>query len=120
MAEIVSLEGPVEMIDGELAVLIPPEAGGAVLAPLASGAVGSSRVSTYAFVDTSGNQRAYVRSAMERSLCAGWRLTYVMGAPLFRSSDANVWSIWCGPPRSRSAAITLRRVENTIEPLTHV
>jgi hypothetical protein len=37
MAEVVSLEGPVEMIDGKLAILIPLEAGGAVLAPLAKG-----------------------------------------------------------------------------------
>lgn len=37
MAEVVSLEGPVEMVDGELAILIPLEAGGAALAPLASG-----------------------------------------------------------------------------------
>jgi hypothetical protein len=37
MAEVISLEGPVEMVDGELAILIPLEAGGAALAPLASG-----------------------------------------------------------------------------------
>lgn len=37
MVEIVSLEGPVEVVDGELAVLIPLEAGGAALAPLAKG-----------------------------------------------------------------------------------
>ena len=36
MAEVVSLEGPVEIIDGELAILIPLEAGG-LLAPLARG-----------------------------------------------------------------------------------
>jgi len=32
---VISLEGPVEMVDGELAILIPLEAGGAALAPLA-------------------------------------------------------------------------------------
>ncbi len=37
MAEVVSLEGPVEVVNGELAVLIPLDAGGAVLAPLAQG-----------------------------------------------------------------------------------
>ena len=37
MAEVVSLEGPVEMVNGELTILIPLEAGGAVLAPLAKG-----------------------------------------------------------------------------------
>jgi hypothetical protein len=37
MAEIISLEGPVEIVDGELAVVIPLEAGGAALAPLAKG-----------------------------------------------------------------------------------
>lgn len=37
MAEVVSLEGPVEIVNGELAILIPLEAGGAVLAPLAKG-----------------------------------------------------------------------------------
>ena len=37
MAEVVSLEGAVEMIDGKLAILIPLEAGGAGLAPLAKG-----------------------------------------------------------------------------------
>ena len=37
MAEVVSLEGPVEVVNGELAILIPLEAGGAVLAPLAKG-----------------------------------------------------------------------------------
>ena len=37
MTEVVSLEGPVELIDGELAILIPLEAGGAVLAPLTKG-----------------------------------------------------------------------------------
>ena len=33
----VSLEGPVEVVNGELAILSPLEAGGAVLAPLAKG-----------------------------------------------------------------------------------
>ena len=37
MAEVVSLEGPVEIVDGELAILIPLDAGGAVLAPFAKG-----------------------------------------------------------------------------------
>ena len=37
MNEGVSLEGPVEIVDGELAILIPLDAGGAVLAPLATG-----------------------------------------------------------------------------------
>ena len=37
MAEIVSLEGPVEIVDGELVILIPLEAGGAALAPFAKG-----------------------------------------------------------------------------------
>ena len=37
MAKVVSLEGPVEIVDGELAVLIPLEAGGDVLASLAKG-----------------------------------------------------------------------------------
>ena len=37
MAEVVSLEGPVEIVDGELAILIPLEAGGDVLAPFAGG-----------------------------------------------------------------------------------
>ena len=37
MAEAVSLEGPVEIVDGELAILIPLDAGGAVLAPFAKG-----------------------------------------------------------------------------------
>jgi hypothetical protein len=37
MAEVVSLEGPVEVVNGELTILIPLEAGGAVLAPLAKG-----------------------------------------------------------------------------------
>jgi hypothetical protein len=37
MADIVSLEGPVEIVDGELAIRIPLAAGGAVLAPLAKG-----------------------------------------------------------------------------------
>ena len=37
MAEVVSLEGPVEIVDGELVILIPLEAGGDVLAPLAKG-----------------------------------------------------------------------------------
>jgi hypothetical protein len=37
MAEVVSLEGPVEVVNGELAIFIPLEAGGAVLAPLAKG-----------------------------------------------------------------------------------
>ena len=37
MAEVVSLEGPVEMMDGKFAILIPLDAGGAVLAPLAEG-----------------------------------------------------------------------------------
>ena len=35
MTEVVSLEGPVEIVDGELTILIPLDAGGAVLAPLA-------------------------------------------------------------------------------------
>jgi hypothetical protein len=33
----VSLEGPVEDVDGELVILIPIDAGGSVLAPLAKG-----------------------------------------------------------------------------------
>jgi hypothetical protein len=33
----VSLEGPVELIDGELAILIPLDVGGAALAPFAKG-----------------------------------------------------------------------------------
>ena len=37
MAEAVSLEGPVELVNGELAILIPLEAGGAALAPFAKG-----------------------------------------------------------------------------------
>jgi hypothetical protein len=37
MAETVSLEGPVEIVDGKLAILIPLEAGGTVLAPFARG-----------------------------------------------------------------------------------
>jgi len=37
MAEVVSLEGPVEVVDDELAILIPLDAGGDVLAPLAKG-----------------------------------------------------------------------------------
>ena len=37
MADVVSLEGPVEVVDGELAILIPLEAGGAALAPFARG-----------------------------------------------------------------------------------
>jgi len=37
MAEVVSLEGPVEMVNGELTILIPLEAGATVLAPLAKG-----------------------------------------------------------------------------------
>jgi hypothetical protein len=37
MPEVVSLEGPVEIVDGELVLLIPLDAGGAVLAPLAKG-----------------------------------------------------------------------------------
>jgi hypothetical protein len=37
VAEAVSLEGPVETVDGELAILIPLDAGGAVLAPFAKG-----------------------------------------------------------------------------------
>ena len=37
MAEVISLEGPVDIVDGELAILIPLHAGGAVLAPLARG-----------------------------------------------------------------------------------
>ncbi len=37
MAEVISLEGPVELVDGDLAILIPLEAGGAALAPLARG-----------------------------------------------------------------------------------
>jgi hypothetical protein len=37
MAEVVSLQGPVEVVDGDLAIRIPLEAGGSVLAPLARG-----------------------------------------------------------------------------------
>jgi hypothetical protein len=37
MAEQVSIKGPVEIVDGELALLIPLAAGGARLAPLAKG-----------------------------------------------------------------------------------
>jgi hypothetical protein len=37
VAEAVSLEGPIEIVDGELAILIPLDAGGAVLAPFAKG-----------------------------------------------------------------------------------
>ena len=37
MVDVVWLEGPVEVVNGELAILIPLEAGGAVLAPLAKG-----------------------------------------------------------------------------------
>lgn len=37
MADVVSLEGPVEVVNGELVILIPLDAGGAVLAPLANG-----------------------------------------------------------------------------------
>jgi hypothetical protein len=37
VAEAVSLEGPVEIVDGELAILIPLDAGGAVLALFAKG-----------------------------------------------------------------------------------
>jgi hypothetical protein len=37
MVEVVSLDGAVEMIDGKLAILIPLQAGGAVLARLAKG-----------------------------------------------------------------------------------
>jgi len=37
MAEVVSLEGRVEMVDGELAILIPLKLRGAVIAPLAKG-----------------------------------------------------------------------------------
>jgi hypothetical protein len=37
VAEAVSLEGPVEIVDGELAIVIPLDAGGAVLAPFAKG-----------------------------------------------------------------------------------
>lgn len=37
MADVVSLERPVEIVDGELAILIPLEAGGAALAPFAKG-----------------------------------------------------------------------------------
>ena len=37
MAEVVWLEGPVKVVDGELALLIPLEAGGSALAPLAKG-----------------------------------------------------------------------------------
>jgi hypothetical protein len=37
LADAVSLEGPVEIVDGELAILVPLDAGGAVLAPLAKG-----------------------------------------------------------------------------------
>jgi hypothetical protein len=37
VAETVSLEGPVEIVDGELAILIPLDAGGEVLAPFAKG-----------------------------------------------------------------------------------
>ena len=37
MADIVSIEGPVELIDGKLTLRIPLDAGGATLAPLARG-----------------------------------------------------------------------------------
>jgi hypothetical protein len=37
MADVVSFEGPVEIVDGDLTILIPLEAGGAVLVPLAKG-----------------------------------------------------------------------------------
>ena len=37
MAEVVSLEGRVELVDGELAILIPLKLRGAVIAPLAKG-----------------------------------------------------------------------------------
>jgi hypothetical protein len=37
LEDIVSLEGPVELVDGELAVRIPLSVGGAELAPLAQG-----------------------------------------------------------------------------------
>ncbi len=37
MAEVISLERPVELVDGDLAILIPLGAGGAALAPLARG-----------------------------------------------------------------------------------
>jgi hypothetical protein len=37
MADIVSIKGPVELIDGELMLRIPLDAGGATLAPLARG-----------------------------------------------------------------------------------
>jgi hypothetical protein len=37
MAEVISVEGPVEMVDGEFTLLIPLEAGGAALAPLVKG-----------------------------------------------------------------------------------
>jgi hypothetical protein len=36
-SEVVSVEGPVESVDGQLAILIPLQAGGAALAPLAKG-----------------------------------------------------------------------------------
>jgi hypothetical protein len=37
MSDVISIEGPVEMIDGNLTLLIPLSAGGDVLAPLAKG-----------------------------------------------------------------------------------
>jgi len=37
VAEAVSLEGPVEIVHGELTILIPLDAGGAVFAPFAKG-----------------------------------------------------------------------------------
>jgi hypothetical protein len=42
VAEAVSLEGPIEIVDGELAILIPLDAGGAVLAPFAKGSARST------------------------------------------------------------------------------
>jgi hypothetical protein len=45
MAEVVSLEGPVEVVNGELTILIPLEAGGAVLAPLAKESARSTAIS---------------------------------------------------------------------------
>lgn len=37
MADVISLEVPVEIVDGQLTILIPLEAGGSALAPLARG-----------------------------------------------------------------------------------
>jgi hypothetical protein len=37
MADVISIEGPVELVEGQLTLLIPLEAGGSQLAPLARG-----------------------------------------------------------------------------------